>query len=193
MKAAPQQMMSDEVTLQRERPVLLGKDESGERQSAGELILVVDDDDPVRVMLARLLRGQGYSVSQAANATQARMVLTEEQPALVLSDIEMPGESGFELRQAIAERWPDLPVILISGYSEEGQAEFAARTPNTSFVQKPFAADQLLSLVANTLPVRAVTGGATYPPDLRVASGALDREGPPLRAARTPDEQHMSA
>ena len=119
-----------------------------------ELILVVDDDDPVRVMLARLLGTQGYSVVQASNATQARTVLSEEKPALVISDIVMPGESGIELRQTIAERWPDLPVILISGYSAEGPAEFAARTPNTWFVQKPFAADQLLSLIEQMLSDR---------------------------------------
>ena len=102
-------------------------------------------------MLARLLRTQGYSVLQAANASQARTVLTEESPSLVISDIVMPGESGIELRRTIADQWPELPVILISGYSAEGPAEFAARTPNTSFVQKPFAADQLLSLVEQTL------------------------------------------
>lgn len=131
--------------------------ESRERPSVDELILIVDDDDPVRVMLARLLRTQGYTVVQAANATQARTVLSEEHPALVISDIVMPGESGIELRRTIAEWWPDLPVILISGYSAEGPAEFAARTPNTSFVQKPFAADQLLSLVEQTLVDRTGT------------------------------------
>lgn len=115
------------------------------------VILVVDDDDPVRVMLARLLRTQGYSVIQASNADQARNALDHQQPDLVISDIVMPGESGIELRRGIAARWPELPVILISGYSAEGPAEFAARTPNTTFVQKPFAADQFLALVEQTL------------------------------------------
>ncbi|MCC6385867.1 MAG: response regulator [Dehalococcoidia bacterium] len=114
-------------------------------------ILVVDDDDPVRVMLARLLRTQGYGVVQAANAQEARALLEEERPDLVISDIVMPGESGIELRRAIATRWPGLPVILISGYSADGPAEFAARTANTYFVQKPFAADYLLALVEETL------------------------------------------
>lgn len=145
------------------------KDESGKHSSADELILIVDDDDPVRVMLARLLRTQGYSVVQAANATQARTVLTEEQPALVISDIVMPGESGIELRRTIAERWPDLPVILISGYSAESPAEFAERTPNTFFVQKPFEADLLLNLVAHTLTVRPMTGEATHSAEVSAA------------------------
>jgi DNA-binding NtrC family response regulator len=114
-------------------------------------ILVVDDDDPVRVMLARLLRTQGYDVLQAAHAAEARALLEKSRPDLVISDIVMPGESGIELRRGILERWPGLPVILISGYSAEGPAEFAARTPDTIFVQKPFAADQFLALVEQTL------------------------------------------
>lgn len=114
-------------------------------------ILVVDDDDPVRVMLARLLRTQGYSVVHAANASEARKAIERCKPDLVISDIVMPGESGIELRRDMSKRWPGVPVILISGYSSEGPAEFAARTANTAFVQKPFAADQLLSLVQQIL------------------------------------------
>jgi len=114
-------------------------------------ILVVDDDDPVRVMLARLLRTHGFTVLQASHAAEARAILEREQVDLVISDIVMPGESGMELRRAVLETRPDLPFILISGYSAEGPAEFAARTPRTMFVQKPFAADQFLRLVEATL------------------------------------------
>ena len=114
-------------------------------------ILVVDDDDPVRVMLARLLRTHGFTVLQAAHAAEARAILEREQVDLVVSDIVMPGESGIELRRAVLEQRPELPFILISGYSSEGPAEFAARTPRTIFVQKPFAADQFLRLVEATL------------------------------------------
>ncbi len=115
------------------------------------VILLVDDDDPVRVMLARLLRTQGHEVLQAANAAAAYALLGERPPDLIISDIVMPGESGIELRRNVSARWPNLPVILISGYSAEGPAEFAARTPQTVFVQKPFAADQFLQLVEETL------------------------------------------
>ncbi|MEJ5220543.1 MAG: response regulator [Tepidiforma sp.] len=114
-------------------------------------ILVVDDDDPVRVMLARLLRTHGYTVLQAAHANEARAILAEQPVDLVVSDIVMPGESGIELRRSMLEQFPELPFILISGYSAEGPAEFAARTPHTVFVQKPFAAEQFLALVETTL------------------------------------------
>lgn len=129
-------MMGDKLGFLEARPSSPAKDECRKPPTVGELILIVDDDDPLRAMLARLLRTRGYSVVQAANANQARTVLTGEQPALILSDIVMPGESGIELRRAIAEKWPELPVILISGDITGGPAEFVARTPNTSFVQK---------------------------------------------------------
>jgi len=66
----------------------------------------------------------------------------------------MPGASGIDLRRELSERWPDLPVILISGFSSDGPAEFAAGTPHTQFLQKPFAAERLLELVAEMLEGR---------------------------------------
>jgi DNA-binding NtrC family response regulator len=128
------------------------------------VILVVDDDEHVRVMLARLLKTQGYEVVQAGSAVEAHRALDEQRPDVVISDIVMPGESGIELRRTIATRWPELPVILISGYSAEGPAEFAARTANTIFVQKPFAADQLLNLVEQTIPPRPAPGASDREP-----------------------------
>lgn len=123
----------------------------GGRRPLQPVILIVDDDSAVRMMLARLLRTQGYEVLQASDARAAHQVLESGPPDLVISDIVMPGESGIELRRNIARRWPEVPVILISGYSADGPAEFAARTPNTAFVQKPFQADHLLGLVRDTL------------------------------------------
>jgi DNA-binding NtrC family response regulator len=124
---------------------------------SGEEILVVDDDQPVRAVLARLLRSKGYSVLQAGNAHEAMGQLERQQPAAVITDIVMPGESGIELRRSIARRWPAMPVVLISGYSAEAPAEFAARTPLTWFVQKPFRAEQLLALLAEALAVTAAS------------------------------------
>ena len=117
----------------------------------GHSILIVDDDEAVRVMLVRLLRSQGYRVEQASSAQGAWDQIGRDAPDLVISDIAMPGDSGIDLRRVLLVHWPELPVILISGYSAEGPAEFAARTPNTTFVQKPFAAEHLLVLIERTL------------------------------------------
>ncbi len=116
-----------------------------------ETILVVEDEAPVRIMLGRLLRSQGYGVMLAANAGEARTVLSRIRPELVVTDIIMPGENGIELRRMISNDWPTLPVLLISGFSDDGPAEFAARTANTAFLPKPFAAEHFLAIVAQML------------------------------------------
>jgi len=120
-------------------------------------ILVVDDDDPVRTMLARLLQTHGYVIRQAANAAQANRLLEAEgatAPDLVISDIVMEGETGIELRRRLLARLPGLPVILISGYSPDAPAEFAANTPGTAFLQKPFATETLLVTIEQLLAAR---------------------------------------
>ena len=116
------------------------------------LILVVDDDEPVRVMLARLLTTAGYQVHACANAAEARAWLESNEPDLLVTDIVMPGDSGIELRRFVSQRYPHVPAILISGYSAEEPAEFAARQPDTVFIPKPFTADELLELVERMLP-----------------------------------------
>ena len=125
--------------------------------AARHTILVVDDDEPVRAMLVRLLRTSGYLVEQVNNAQRAWEQIALNAPDLVISDIAMPGDSGIDLRRVLLAHWPKLPVILISGYSAEGPAEFAARTPNTTFVQKPFAADHLIALIERTLTLAGST------------------------------------
>jgi DNA-binding NtrC family response regulator len=120
-----------------------------------ETILVVEDEEPVRIMLGRLLRSQGYGIVLAANAAEARTVLARIRPEMVVTDIIMPGENGIELRRAIAADWPEIPVLLISGFSDDGPAEFAARTANTAFLPRPFAAEHFLALVAQMLESHA--------------------------------------
>ncbi len=128
-----------------------------------ETILVVEDEEPVRIMLGRLLRSQGYNVMLAANASEARTVLSRLRPEMVVTDIIMPGENGIELRRVIASDWPEIPVLLISGFSDDGPAEFAARMPNTAFLPKPFAAEHFLAIVAQMLESRH-NGVAVKPP-----------------------------
>mgnify|MGYP000910526069 CR=1 FL=1 len=115
------------------------------------LILVLDDDPPLRALLTRLLRGEGYEAIQADSAREARRLMASHRVDLVISDVSMPGESGIAFRRALAHEHPDLPVILMSGFSSEDPVEFAARTPRTVFVPKPFPAVGMSTLVADTL------------------------------------------
>ena len=124
------------------------------------VILVVDDDDSVRTMLARLLRTAGHEVVQAKSGAAARETVAAQAVEVIVSDIVMPGDSGIDLRRWLAEHHPSVPVILTSGYSPDAPAEFAAQIPRTWFLQKPFGAGELLGLISEVV---ASTAGVPLP------------------------------
>lgn len=85
-------------------------------------LLVVDDDVSVRTTLTMLLQASGYEVTTAANGVEALMLLQSGLPAVLLSDLNMPEMSGFELLSEVRQRFPKLPVVAMSGAYETGDA-----------------------------------------------------------------------
>lgn len=84
-----------------------------------DTILLVDDHEVVRRTARRLLARLGYRVVEAANAAEALKILAAERISLLISDVVMPGEiDGVALARMAIERWPELKVILTSGYPE---------------------------------------------------------------------------
>lgn len=120
-------------------------------------VLVVDDDEAVRVMLARLLESRGYPTSRARDAAEARRLLADGDFALAIMDIVMPGESGLELAGFARQSWPAMPIILISGYSSDDSLALCAVDSKVRFVPKPFGADEFLDLVREAVDSCAVT------------------------------------
>ena len=117
-------------------------------------ILVVDDDDPVRVMLARLLRTQGYTVLQAAHANEARALLDTRRPDLVMIDVVMPRMDGVELAEQIRERWPETAILFTSGHAAEVVAEHGLESLDVPFLAKPYTRDEALAKVREALERR---------------------------------------
>jgi CheY-like chemotaxis protein len=113
-------------------------------------ILVVDDDEVVRVPLEHVLRTHGYRVFAAADPKAALDLIERETPALdlVITDMVMPNMSGRELADALAEGYDDLPVLYISGYSRERPDESHPIALDAFFLSKPFATAELLERVA---------------------------------------------
>ncbi len=117
------------------------------------VILLVEDEAPVRAFAARALRLRGYTVVEAECAEDALEILSDEALAfdMFVTDVIMPGLDGPTwVRQALKNR-PDTPVIFMSGYAEEGRAEKQARIPNSVFLPKPFSLQKLTSLVQEQL------------------------------------------
>ncbi|MCY7319508.1 MAG: Hpt domain-containing protein [Ramlibacter sp.] len=113
------------------------------------LVLVVDDSITVRRVTQRLLQREGYRVALAADGLQALAKLAEELPTVVLSDIEMPRMDGFDLARNIRgdARLAKLPIIMITSRIAEKHREHARQLGVDHYLGKPYAEDELLSLV----------------------------------------------
>jgi two-component system, NtrC family, sensor kinase len=121
-------------------------------------VLVVDDEEPVAQLLARLLRDLGHQPTVVSSGAEALETLERESFDLILSDIKMPGMNGFELHHAIRQREPELAgrVVFVTGdtLSPATQARIA-QTGNPSLA-KPFQIERLEALVRSLLAGRSV-------------------------------------
>lgn len=130
------------------KPVSVQLNKSGEG-----VILLVEDEAPVRAFASRALRLRGYTVLEAENAEIALKTL--EDPSLEIdlfvTDVVMPGMDGPSwVREALLER-PDVRVVFVSGYAEDCLSENQAKIPNSVFLAKPFSLNELATVVQSQL------------------------------------------
>jgi signal transduction histidine kinase/CheY-like chemotaxis protein len=123
------------------------------RVQATETVLVVDDDDDVRDAVVLALESGGYTALRASNGSDALQVLEQHADIveLVVTDLNMPVRGGEELIDDLAKLHPDVPVIVVSGYSSSENADLPAEV---SFVPKPFSTKMLLACVRQALDNR---------------------------------------
>jgi PAS domain S-box-containing protein len=159
LQSSPHEGTTVTVRLPAAQPV---DDPSGEgdgagraaRPAAGQTVLLVDDEDPVRTVAARILTRHGYRVVEAAGAEEALALCEalEQPPDLLLTDVAMPKTSGVELARALeAGRAPAPRVVFMSGYSGSSVATPEDLERAAGFVQKPFDASSLLHVVGEAL------------------------------------------
>ena len=124
-------------------------------------ILVVDDEPGLRRLACQMLERAGYATLEAEDGAQALRVLDEHagSVSLVLSDIRMPNLDGIELEQICRERWPTLPVVLMSGEVTRDWVVRLVRQDAHSVLRKPFLAETLLEMVRSIL--HPPSGGAS--------------------------------
>jgi NO-binding membrane sensor protein with MHYT domain/nitrogen-specific signal transduction histidine kinase/ActR/RegA family two-component response regulator len=113
-------------------------------------VLLVDDDEDLRGVLASALDVQGYQVIQAAEGISALTALEAELPDIAVIDFAMSGMTGAELARRVVERWPALPILFASGLADS-DAITGAVGPNTTVLRKPFRVDELLHAIDVTL------------------------------------------
>lgn len=113
-------------------------------------LLVVDDEEDLREMLGRLLTTEGYDVELADSSASALAALERHRPDLVILDVMLSGEDGFDLLAAI-RRSSNVPVILLTGRGRESDRVLGLKLGADDYVVKPFSAAELAARVGTVL------------------------------------------
>jgi putative nucleotidyltransferase with HDIG domain len=135
---------------------------------ATERILVVDDEEPIREIVTAMLQSSGYQCQQAASGKQALALLTSgDSFELVLSDLMMADMDGIGLLERTKEKYPDMPVVMVTAVHDISVALAAIRNGAYDYLLKPFEREQLLATVRRALENRRLkTENRTYQTNL---------------------------
>ncbi|MEE9225285.1 MAG: response regulator [Bacteroidota bacterium] len=110
-------------------------------------ILVVDDEDALRTVLSSELVGEGYEVETAADGDEAMNVVQMKPFDLVLLDIKMPKVDGFEVLKFLKSKYPDIKVVMLTGFADLKNAIESKKLGAEDFVSKPYDLVDLLTTV----------------------------------------------
>ena len=129
------------------------EDKPGPDLTGAGTVLLVEDEDAVRVFSSRALRAKGYNILEARSGEEALEILDKEggKIDLTVTDVVMPQMDGPSLYKKIRERWPDMKVVFVSGYTEDRLREQFTSGEVIYFLPKPFTLKQLASKVKEVL------------------------------------------
>ncbi len=116
-----------------------------------ELVLVVDDDPTTLECLGETVRVMGLSLCVAEDGERALSLFEQKRPDVVVTDVRMPRMDGLALTNHIKARRPDTPVIVVTGYGDEGTAVAALRAGASDYLHKPFHLTELKHTINRTL------------------------------------------
>ena len=117
-------------------------------------ILVIDDDEMIRTVFERFLKGQGYAVDCAADGKEGLRLLEAEPPDLVITDIMMPDTDGLEVVLSMRKKHPGIPVVAISGGMTLSPMDFLPMVKKfgaCKVLYKPIELEDLLAAVEEAL------------------------------------------
>ena len=116
-------------------------------------ILIVDDEADIRMLIAGVLKDEGYTTREAADSAQALAVIHSRQPTLVILDIWLQGSEldGIEILRLLHDEMPEVPVVMISGHGTIESAVEAIKIGAYDFIEKPFKSDRLLLVIERAI------------------------------------------
>jgi len=123
-----------------------------------ESVLVVEDTDSLRQVLAQVLEGEGFRVQTASSAEDAVACLKDGSFSLILSDLKLPGASGIDLIQSAQKGGCTCPILVMTAYGSIDIAVQAMKIGATDFITKPFEPEKLVRLIQQVLEHRKLLG-----------------------------------
>lgn len=120
-------------------------------RSAPPLIHVVDDDEPLRTALLRLLAAAGFEAQGHASAGDFLLYPVPDRPGCLLIDVRMPGPSGLDLQAALPEHGIGLPIIFMTGHADVPSSVRAMKAGAVDFLEKPVQRQDLLDAIGRAL------------------------------------------
>jgi CheY-like chemotaxis protein len=139
-----------------ERSQPASKTDSVDTFEGNETILVVEDESSLRALTCNVLRTLGYRVLNAGNGSEAlEIAATSPDVQLLLTDVVMPGVNGQALALKLTEKYRDLKVIYMSGYTGQGIGNRGDECPTGLFLAKPFTREGLARKVRTALDNKA--------------------------------------
>ena len=127
------------------------KARSQELTALRQVILIVDDETDVANTYERVLKRAGFNCIVAYDTPEALALFDSQQPALVLSDINLPTADGFEIARYATLKLPGTPVVLMSAHHNASAPREAARAGAAHFMRKPFSNSELVTIVTSLL------------------------------------------
>jgi PAS domain S-box-containing protein len=123
-----------------------------------ETVLLVEDEELVRMMLVEVLKSGGYTVLEARHGTDALALAEQYQEPihLLVTDMTMPGFSGLELARRLGEKRPSMRVLFISGYTDQEASQWDKLNQPVEFLHKPFHSDALMTKARQILDHRPI-------------------------------------
>ena len=120
-------------------------------QNSNALIWIVDDDESIRWVLAEALKQEQLNTRQFENADDAIKHFSQEQPAIIITDIRMEGQSGLDFLETVHRANPNLPVVVMTAYSDLDTTVESFKRGAREYLAKPFDVDEAVSLVQRVL------------------------------------------
>jgi FixJ family two-component response regulator len=126
-------------------------------ETLAPIIHIIDDEEPLRIALSRLLRASGYRVALYESAEQFLNTAHLHEPGCILLDFNMPGMGGLQLQEQLRSDQNKLPIIFLTGNGNEGIRELAFNGGAHDFLYKPVVKEELINTIERVLANAAKT------------------------------------